>query len=572
MSVNKRWVIKDVDDEKLITSLSKEINISKTISKLLVQRGIDTYEKAKQFFRPGIDDLIDPFLMKDMNQAVDRIGTAINRHERILVYGDYDVDGTTSVALIFSFFKTIYDNLGYYIPDRYDEGYGISTKGINYASENNYSLIIALDCGIKAVEKIKYASEKHIDFIICDHHMPGEIIPDAVAVLDPKRPDCDYPFKELSGCAVGFKLIQAFARIHGIPYDHLSPFLDLVAVSIASDIVPMVGENRALAFLGLQQLNIAPGIGLRSICKIAGLAGKEISISDVVFKIGPRINAAGRMENGSRAVELLIASNQKDALSGGNEIDAYNHQRRIVDQAITREALLTISKDNRLLNSKSLVLYNPNWHKGVIGIVASRLIESYYRPTVVLTLSNEKVTGSARSVAGFDLYQALESCSHLLENFGGHMYAAGLTLKKENIEAFSQCFEKVVSERITDEQMIPVVDIDAEISLKEITPNFVKVLKQFEPFGPGNMAPVFVARNVLSGPGSRLVGADGKHLKMDLLQKDQKTISAIAFNQSHNAEVIQNGVPFDVCFTIEENEFRGNINLQLNVKDINPAE
>jgi len=566
--MNKRWVIKDKGDQRLVASLSEQINSSEAISRLLIQRGIDSYEKAKQFFRPSLEDLFDPFLMKDMNQAIDRIGTAVNRHERILIYGDYDVDGTTSVALIYSFFKTIYDNLGYYIPDRYNEGYGISTRGIDYAAENNYSLIIALDCGIKAVEKVKYARDKHIDFIICDHHMPGETIPEAVAVLDPKRPECDYPFKELSGCGVGFKLMQAFARIHDIPFDHLIPFLDLVAVSIASDIVPIIGENRTLAYFGLQQLNTAPGIGLRSICKISGIAGKEIDISDVVFKIGPRINAAGRMETGSRAVELLIASNEKDALEGGREIDTYNIDRRKVDQEITREALMTISQDRKLLNRKSTVLFNPGWHKGVIGIVASRLIDTYYRPTVILTASNGKATGSARSVPGFDLYQAMESCSHLLENFGGHMYAAGLTLKKENIEAFSDCFEKVVSERITKEQMIPIVDVDAEITLKEITPNFVRILKQFEPFGPGNMAPVFVVRRVLSGPGSRLVGADGKHMKMDLVQEDGKMFSAIAFNQSHNADVIQNGSLFDVCFTIEENEFRGQVNLQLNVKDI----
>ena len=567
----KRWVIKDKGDEKLVTTLSEQINTSEVISRLLVQRGIDTYEKAEQFFRPNLDDLHDPFLMKDMNQAVDRIGSAINSHERILVYGDYDVDGTTSVALLYSFLRTIYDNLGYYIPDRDNEGYGISTKGIDYASENNFSLIIALDCGIKAVEKVKYAGDKRVDFIICDHHMPGETIPDAVAVLDPKRPDCDYPFKELSGCGVGFKLIQGFAQIHDIPFENLIPFLDLVAVSIASDIVPMVGENRTLAYFGLQQLNIAPRIGLRSLCKIAGLSGKEINISDVVFKIGPRINAAGRMESGSRAVKLLIASNEKDAIEGGQEIDTYNLDRRKVDQEITREALMTISKDYKLLNRKSTVLYNPTWHKGVIGIVASRLIETYYRPTVVLTASNGKATGSARSVSGFNLYKAMESCSHLLENFGGHMYAAGLTLQKENIDAFSECFEKVVSKRITEGQTVPIVDIDAEITLNEITPNFVNILKQFDPFGPENMAPVFVARKLLSGPGSRLVGADGKHLKMDLIQEDGKTISAIAFNQSHNAEVIQNGKPFDVCFTIEENEFRGKVNLQLNVKDIQRA-
>ena len=570
--MEKRWIIKEQGDKKEVDALAEALNVKEDIANLLVQRDIKSYDVARQFFRPQLEDLYDPFLMKDMTQAIDRIGTAINRHERILIYGDYDVDGTTAVALVYSFFSEHYDNLGFYIPDRYTEGYGISTQGIDFASDNNFSLIIALDCGIKAIEKIKYANRKNIDFIVCDHHTPGKQLPDAVAVLDPKRSDCDYPYKELSGCGVGFKLVQAFARINGIPFDSLIPLLDLVAVSIASDIVPIIDENRVLAYFGLQQLNSNPRPGLKIICQIAGLGEKEISISDVVFKIGPRINAAGRMETGSKAVELLLAANDKQSYGIGNTINVYNTDRRKIDQEITSEALQTICKDHKMLNSKSTVIYNPSWHKGVIGIVASRLIETYYKPTVVLTESNGFATGSARSVPGFNLYKAMEACSHLLVSFGGHMYAAGLTLKKENVEAFGECFEKAVSGAITEEQMVPAINIDLNLNLEDITDSFVRILSQFQPFGPENMAPVFVTRNLTASASSRLVGANGEHIKMEVSQNGDRKIAAIAFNQSHNSNVLHNEMKFDICYTIEENVFRGEKTLQLNVKDIKKSE
>ena len=566
--MEKRWIIKKPGDADVVKTLSIALETHPAIANLLAQRGINTPENAQLFFNPELEKLHDPFLMKDMNQAVDRIMTAMSRHERILIYGDYDVDGTTSVAMIYSFFSQYYDNIGYYIPDRYAEGYGVSFKGIDYAASNRYGLIIALDCGIKAVEKIKYARTKKIDFIICDHHMPGEVLPDAVAVLDAKRPDDEYPFKELSGCGVGFKLMQAYARLNGIPQEDLLPYLELVAVSIASDIVPIVGENRILAYYGLIQLNSNPGIGMRSICKIAGVGDKALDITDVVFKIGPRINAAGRMEAGSKAVELLISTNVQEALAMGSKINAYNQDRRKIDQEITREALLTIASDYRIRNSKATILYNPNWHKGVIGIVASRLIETHFRPTVVLTESNGMATGSARSVPGFDIYQAMEACSHLLENFGGHMYAAGLTLKKERVPEFIDCFEKAVSSTITDDQLVPIVDIDLELQFTDITPSFLEILKRFQPFGPENMAPVFVSKNVVAGPGSRLVGSNGEHLKLELLQDGSALFSAIAFNQSHNFDIILSGRPFQICYSIEENEFRGKTNLQFNIRDI----
>ncbi|MDX2442807.1 MAG: single-stranded-DNA-specific exonuclease RecJ [Bacteroidales bacterium] len=566
--MEKSWIVKEQGDKKEVDSLAKALDIKESIANLLVLRDIKSFDKARQFFRPKLDELYDPFLMKDMTQAIDRIGTAINRHERILIYGDYDVDGTTAVALVYAFFRDHYDNLGFYIPNRYSEGYGISTQGIDFASENNYSLIIALDCGIKAINKVKYASQKNIDFIICDHHTPGAELPAAVAVLDPKRADCDYPFKELSGCGVGFKLVQAFARINSISFDSIIPLLDLVAVSIASDIVPIVDENRVLAFYGLQQLNADPRPGLKTICRLGGLGEREISISDVVFKIGPRINAAGRMETGAKAVELLLAEDDKQSFGIGNTINVYNQDRRKIDQEITSEALQTICQDHKMLNSKSTVIYNPSWHKGVIGIVASRLIETHYKPTVVLTESNGFATGSARSVPGFNLYRAIESCSHLLVSFGGHMYAAGLTLKKEDVEEFGECFEKAVSENITSEQLVPAINIDANLIFEDITPSFVRILNQFQPFGPENMAPVFVARNLIAGPSSKLVGANGEHIKMEVSQNGGSGIAAIAFNQSHNSDVLQNGTQFDICFTIEENVFRGNTSLQLNVKDI----
>jgi len=571
--MEKRWEIKRAGDSETVKKLSEAINVNLHLANLLVQRGITTYEEARAYFRPSLDDLHDPFLMKDMNRAIDRITTAIDSHERILIYGDYDVDGTTSVALLYSFFKAFYDNLGYYIPDRYSEGYGISCKGIDFARENNYSLVIALDCGIKAVEEIRYANSRDIDFVICDHHLPGEVLPEAVAILDPKQPGDEYPFKELSGCGVGFKLMQAYARINDIPFEQLVPYLDLVAVSTASDIVPITGENRILVYHGLQQLNRHPRMGLKSIMLSAGLEGREVTVEDIVFRVGPRINAAGRMESGSRAVDLLVSDNRRAAESISDQINVFNRDRREVDQKITQEALTMISEDPAMVNRRTTVVFHENWHKGVVGIVASRLIETYYRPTIVLTESNGFLTGSARSVQGFDLYQALEACGDLLETFGGHMYAAGLTLRREKLEAFSERFEAVVEKNITDEQMVPTVVIDEELALDEITDNFFNILKQMTPFGPGNLAPVFMSRGVRDTGNGRVVGNNGGHLKLELTQgSGDKVLPAIAFNMADKYELISQGNPFDICYTIEENEFRGRKTLQLNIKDIKGKE
>jgi single-stranded-DNA-specific exonuclease len=567
--MEKRWVLKDPGDPALVSSMTKEINVSETIASLLVQRGIDSYDKAKRFFRPSLADLYDPFLMKDMAKAVERIEQAIRRGESILFYGDYDVDGTTAVALMYSFFRKRYTKIGYYIPDRYNEGYGISFKGINYAFENGFSLIIALDCGIKAVDKVRYASQRNIDFIICDHHFPGDSIPDAVAVLDPKRPDCKYPFKELSGCGVGFKLLQGYCKKEGISEDELYQHLDLLAVSIASDIVPIVDENRVLAFYGLEKLNTNPGRGLKSIIKIAGIENQRIGIDDIVFRIGPRINAAGRMESGKTAVDLLCASDDSSAFEVGALIDSCNNDRKNVDRTITHEALRMIAQDKRLQHSYSTVLFNPSWHKGVVGIVASRLIETYYRPTIILTQSGDLATGSARSVLGYDLYQAIEACSDLLENFGGHMYAAGLTMKVDKVEEFKRRFEEHVSKTITPEMLSPQIDIDARIRFDDITEKFFNVLKQLQPFGPGNMSPVFMAENVYDIGEARLVGSEKEHLKLTLVQEGSNHIfDAIAFQMAEYYKPIHHGQPFDVCFAIHENNFRGNITLQFRIKDI----
>ena len=568
--MEKNWILKSQGDGKLLDHLCSEFGIARPLATLLVQRGVTTFDEARSFFRPDLSDLHDPFLMKDMEEAVSRIQIALQDKEKILVYGDYDVDGTTSVALVYNFFKSIYDSLDFYIPDRYNEGYGVSQAGIDYARETGASLIIALDCGIKAIEKVKYAKHHGIDFIICDHHNPGEEIPPAVAVLDSKRTDCSYPDKELSGCGVGFKLIQGFAVRNNIPFEDLIPYLDLVAVSIASDIVSVKGENRILAHYGLKQLNKTPRTGLKAIIELAGIAEKEISIDDVVFKIGPRINAAGRMESGKSAVSLLIAKDKEKAKVIGKQVDNYNSDRRDIDTLITQEALNTIGGDPGLQKMKSTVLFNPNWHKGVIGIVASRLIDTWYRPTVILTESNGFATGSARSVFGFDLYQAVDSCSDLLENFGGHKYAAGLTLKIENIPKFQKRFEEIVSETITPDQTIPVVEIDTEISLSEVDMKFFRILKQFEPFGPENMAPVFLTENVVDNGTGKIVGMTGDHLKMNLIQEEDpyKVYPAIAFQMSNLYKKVSNGQGFDICYSIEQNEFMGRVNLQLNIKDM----
>jgi single-stranded-DNA-specific exonuclease len=567
--MEKRWVIKERGDSAVIKRLAGALGVSESLANLMVQRNITNPEEASTFFNPSLEYIHDPFMMKDMNKAVDRLSTAIKRNEKILVYGDYDVDGTTAVALVYSFLKEQYSNVEYYIPDRYKEGYGVSLMGIDFAYKNNCKLLITLDCGIKAIEKIRYASSKGIDVIVCDHHYPGEEIPKALAVLDPKQPGCSYPYKELSGCGVGFKLIHAYSKIMGIPFSDISHYLDLVAVSIASDIVPITGENRILAYFGLKQLNESPRTGLKEIIKEAEVS-RALTVEDVVFKIGPRINAAGRMESGSKVVELLISDDIALAAGISKEINNFNIERRSIDRVITSEAMRMISEDQRTLNAKTTVLYNPDWKKGVIGIVASRLIEIYYRPTVILTESNGFATGSARSVQGYDLYQAIESCSDLLESFGGHMYAAGLTLKKENIKPFIERFEQYVNSTITEDQLVPRVFIDTELRFSEINEDFFKVMSQFQPFGPENMSPVFVSRNVFDAGTGRMVGSSGEHLKLDLLQDNSTaaTVPAIAFNQADHFEYIKGGNPFDVCYSLEMNEFRGNRNLQLNVRDI----
>ncbi len=568
--MEKRWLLKKQGGNEEIEKLANELNIEPILANLLIQRGVKTYNEAKVFFRPELEGLHDPFLMKDMNLAIERIEKAIQNNENILIYGDYDVDGTTSVALVYSFLKEFYDNVGYYVPDRYSEGYGISLQGIQHAQENNFSLIIALDCGIKANDKIDYAKRHNIDFIICDHHFPGDELPNAVAALDPKRKDCSYPYKDLSGCGVGFKLIQAYAKTNNIPFENLMKFLDLVVVSIASDIVPIVDENRILAYYGLKQLNKDPREGLKSIINLSGLVGKQIAIEDIVFKIGPRINAAGRMESADKAVELLLAINARKAKAAANSINYFNDARKNIDRNITQDALRMLSQEQESGKRRSTVLYNPEWHKGVVGIVASRLIETYYRPTVILTSSNGLATGSARSVIGYDIYQAIESCSDLLENFGGHMYAAGLTLKIEKIPEFNKRFEKYVKDTIHETQLIPQVDIDARLKLNEITPKFYRILKQFQPFGPENMAPVFVTKNVADNGEGRLVGASKEHVKLSLIQEDDPFINfpAIAFQQANLYEYIASGDFFDICYSIDENCFRGITNLQLNLKDI----
>ncbi len=568
--MKKNWVIKAPGNEDKITSLSRELGIDRPLAQILVQRGITSYEEARFFFRPDLDNLHDPYLMKDMGIAVDRILEAIESGEKVLVYGDYDVDGTTAVALIYSFFKDHFKQIDYYIPDRYNEGYGVSLKGIDYAADQGVSLVIALDCGIKAVDKIEYANTKGIEFIICDHHNPGDVIPDAVAVLDPKQKDCSYPYKELSGCGVGLKLVQAYCRKTGLPDKQILDYLDLVVVSIASDIVPITDENRILAYYGLKKLNESPSTGLKAIREVAGIDKKIVDIEDIVFKIGPRINAAGRMESGKKSVDLLVCDKKKDAGIISKKINSFNLDRRSIDTEITRQAIQMIHDNSEFQERNSTVLYNPEWHKGVIGIVASRLLDHFYKPTVILTRSNGLATGSARSVNGFDLYQAIESCSDLLENFGGHKYAAGLTMQVKNVQRFTERFEKIVSDTINPEQLIPVVQIDTELQLKEINDKFFRILKQFQPFGPENPCPVFISENVVDNGYGRTVGTQGEHLKLTLIQEENpfKVFPAIAFHQGDDFKTINKGVPFDICYQLVENEFRGNVNLQIHIQDI----
>ncbi len=585
--MQKKWIVKEQGDKETVAHLSKVLNLDESLANLLVQRGISTFEEARSFFRPDLNHLHDPFLMKDMDKAVSRIEQAITTKEQILIFGDYDVDGTTAVALIYTFIRNFYDKVFFYIPDRYEEGYGISYKSIDFAHQNNYSLIIALDCGIKAIEKVAYAAEKGIDYIICDHHRPGKNIPKAYAVLDPKRDDCDYPYKELSGCGVGFKLVQAFAKKKNIPFDDLKQYLDLVVVSIASDIVPIDGENRILAYFGLQLINTNPRPGIEAIlkhCKIIRLENprednqyifnRELTISDLVFLIGPRINAAGRIESGKNSVKLLICEKDNDyVVKLGEQINNYNLERRSLDSQTTQEALDIIGNDSKSISKKSTIVYDPDWHKGVIGIVASRLTESYYRPTIVLTKSNDLITGSARSVKDFDIYDALDACREYINDFGGHKYAAGLTIKPEHFDAFCELFEDVVSSSITDDMLIPEIEIDAKLTLDKINKKFYNILKQFAPFGPGNMSPVFISEDLIDTGYSRIVGKN--HLKLNIVHQQIRALpfKGIAYQQGPIFEKIkaENGgvnKPFNICYHIEENEWNGNVSLQLNVKDI----
>ena len=571
MAIEKIWKLREVADRENVSRLSSELGVDPVLAELLVQRGVHTFEQARSFFRPSLDNLHDPFLMTDMDKAVERVHQAVSAGEKILVYGDYDVDGTTAVSLVYSFLRRLTRQLDFYIPERYDEGYGVSYKGIDWAAENGFSLIITLDCGIKANEKVEYARERGIDMIICDHHLPENELPKAVAVLDPKREDCNYPFDDLSGCGVGFKLVQAYSQRYGIPFESLIPLLDLLVVSIASDLVSVTDENRILAHFGLKQLNSNPREGLLAMIQLSGLEPMHLTIDDIVFKIGPRINAAGRMESGRIAVELLTASNVDEAIRIGSEINEHNNERKNIDRRITQEALEMVESGNCLSCANATIVYNPEWHKGVVGIVASRLVEAFYRPTIVFTKSQGGlVTGSARSVHGFDLYDAIESCADLLENFGGHLYAAGLTLKEENIPAFCERIEKFVSGKIIPEMKTPVVDIDAMLNFSQITPKFLRILKQFQPFGPGNHAPVFRTDNVYDNGMGRKVGAEGGHLKLELIQESNPYhhISAIAFNMADFFDHIKAGNPIDVCYSIVENYYRGTANTQLRIKDL----
>ena len=569
--MTNKWILRVPTTEEIQKrdQLAKELDLSPVIALLLVQRGITSTEEVKRFFRPSLNDLHDPFLMPDMDKAVARLNRALGNKEKILIYGDYDVDGTTAVSLVYKYLRLYSTALDYYIPDRYDEGYGISYKGIDYAAERGITLVISLDCGIKAIEKIEYAKQKGIDFIICDHHMPDDVLPDAVAVLDAKRTDSIYPYEHLSGCGVGFKFMQAFAISNNFPFSDLEKLLELTAVSIASDIVPITGENRILAYYGLRQINNNPSLGLKGIIDVCGLSTKDITISDIVFKIGPRINASGRMMNGKEAVELLLAKSVEIAKEKSESINQYNEERRELDKKITDEANAIINGFSNIDDQKAIIVYNPNWHKGVIGIVASRLTEKYYRPAVVLTKSSELITGSARSVTGFDIYKAIEGCRDLLENFGGHTYAAGLSLKEENLEAFKERFLKIASEEIIPEQMIPQVEIDSMLDFKDITPKFMADLKKMSPFGPENQKPIFCTLGVKDYGTSKLVGKDLEHLKLEIIDGNScNPVHGIAFGMRKHSAHIKEMKPFSICYTVEENTYNGNSSIQLMVKDI----
>ena len=560
------------EELKAAKELGEKLTINSVLAQLLIRRGITTESAAKRFFRPQLADLINPFLMKDMDVAVDRLNDAMGRKERILVYGDYDVDGCTAVALVYKFLQQFYSNIDYYIPDRYDEGYGVSYKGVEYAAETGVKLIIILDCGIKAIEEIAYAKSLGIDFIICDHHVPDDEMPPAVAILNPKRPDDSYPFKHLCGCGVGFKLMQAFAKNNGIPFSRLIPLLDFCAVSIAADIVPVTDENRILAFHGLKQLNQNPSIGLKAIIDICGLNGRELSMSDIVFKIGPRINASGRMENGKESVDLLVERDFPAALRMAKHINEYNEQRKDIDKQMTEEANLIVSRLESQKHHSSIVLFDENWKKGVIGIVASRLTEIYFRPTVVLTRDGDLATGSARSVTGFDVYSAIKSCCDMLINFGGHTYAAGLTLKWDDIPAFRQRFQHYVEEHIQPEQTEAILNIDAMIDFKDITKRLHNDLKRFSPFGPCNQKPLFCTVGVYDYGTSKVVGREQEHIKLELVDsKSSSVVNGIAFGQSASARYIKSKRSFDIAYTLEDNVFKRN-QVQLQIEDIRPSE
>ena len=552
--------------------LGEKLSISPILASLLIRRGITTESAAKRFFRPQLSDLINPFLMQDMDIAVDRLNDAMGRKERIMVYGDYDVDGCTAVALVYKFLRQFYSNIDYYIPDRYDEGYGVSKKGIDFAKESGVKLIIILDCGIKAVEEISYAKEQGIDFIICDHHVPDNNMPPAVAILNPKRADDSFPFKDLCGCGVGFKFMQAFAKNNNIPFSRLIPLLDFCAVSIAADLVPVVGENRILAFHGLKQLNQNPSVGLQAIVDICGLSGREISMSDIIFKIGPRINASGRMESGKESVDLLVERDLATALLEAKHIDKYNDKRKDVDRQMTEEANQIVERLESQKHQNSIVLYDEHWKKGVIGIVASRLTEIYYRPTIVITREGDLATGSARTAAGFDLYSAIERCSDLLTNFGGHTYAAGLTLKWENVKEFRNRFQQYVDEHIEPYQTEATLDIDAVIDFKDITKKFHNDLKRFAPFGPENVKPLFCTKEVFDFGTSKVVGREQEHIKLELVDsKSNNVMNGIAFGQSRSARYIKSKRSFDIVYTIEDNVFKRGA-VQLQIEGIRPSE
>ncbi len=560
-----RWNLKSKPQKEKVQALQNALQVDEIVATVLVQRGIETFEQAKQFFRPTLEDLHDPYLMKDMDKAVNRIESAIANNERVLVFGDYDVDGTTAVSLVSSYLKTITPNIATYIPDRYNEGYGVSYQGIDFADDNGFSLIIALDCGIKSIDHVNYAKEKGIDFIICDHHRPGEFLPDAVAILDPKREDCFYPYDELCGCGVGFKLIQALGKNRNQTTQDLIPYLDLVATAIAADIVPMTGENRVLAKFGLEVINSNPRAGVKAL--IQNVKKKELTITDVVFIVAPRINAAGRIHHGDYAVRLLTEFNFEQAEEVAKEIEQFNSDRKDLDKQITKEALLQIQENNEE-NSFSTLVYNENWHKGVIGIVASRLVENYYRPTIVFTKSGDKLAASARSVKDFDIYNALEACSEHLEQFGGHMYAAGMTLLEENYQKFKQAFEEVVQKTLHPDLQTPEIEYDAEIQLTDINPKLVRILKQFEPFGPQNMTPLFLVKDLTDSGYAKTLGSLGEHLKAFLKQNNSESVGAIGFGLGNKLDLVKNFSKFDAIVSIEENEWRDVVTLQLQLRDI----